>query len=1147
GTTTRGHEFSAGPFVFVTDATAPELGISSPENGKLFSQSIDITGSVVDAGGPVELTWRALPDGERNEIGTSDDGAVTASLSAADFPAGSVVLEIEATDLARNVSRAYLCLGPDAELPELRFLSPEPGSAVWGTEGVAAIMTDASGIASVEFSLDGEIFAPIDWKDRYFVHQADLATNPSAAYRVTDLAGNARTIRPDVVVQSAPERIPTSSQVAVASAEGEATVELSGTAGSRKVTLLLPGLTEADFAAAATVDLAADPTIPPERFAIRLLLSGALALKGQVTIPGQARSVSISYDGGATYLSLASVKEAKSAKPTLSFSLSVEASKIQAGSSRWLLKIDDFSGSVFYCPIYGYADNIAPAVSVIYPDSASLAQTGPFPLVIRAEDAEGLAMSEVSIGSAKNTVDPASFNRFLAMDLDLWEESKGAPLAIAAIFKDAAGNQASASQKVSLNAPGDLPTVAFGATENLLERGSVLYGRAADDDAVPEISVSIDDGETESFAAGSFAVQLPELATGKHALVVTATGPDGKISQAKKEFTFKAAKPSIGDLAVGDASSTQPYRPGIEIPLTPAQSLSFTIVAPNGIGSVEYSINGGPFAKAVAGKTASGKAPVPGESVPYSFPIPQSLAFGRFTVDLVAKCSLGLEEKSALEFHAVLPAQAGTDADDAIRFEHERITRTEEGFAFELKPGESLVGLFNGRPIRSVSLSPASESLDLAFDGPSITLTARADDLLPPSSIVLETVDGDRFEWGPFVAKIDALPPALALDSPTDHEWLTNTVLITGSASDANGIVSVEVSVNGGPRISILEEQGATEPETSEPPPEPATSTPVEEAPAAEAPAPASEPPAETAPEVTAPVESAPAEPAPVSEPSVEAAPAEPAPAEPAPADLTLFDDPSIRQIAYVLTPALAEEIGSASAKKDVNFNYVLPLPTAPDGATRIEIIARDAAGHETREIRYINKDTLQPEVVMVIPAPGDSVNGTMTIIGEARDGGRLDSIIYMPGFGAPAEEVNGRSSFSRTFDFARTEWPLPEAAGFLVTDKAGNGSIMAPDLVVDTEKDKPIAEIHAPSEMEVLRSNFTISGVAYDDDGLSAAYFRIDWSDWQRIEMQGTSFTLPIILKETTDNEHLVEVRAEDIYGVQGDIVSRRYRISKE
>jgi hypothetical protein len=157
-----------------------------------------------------------------------------------------------------------------------------------------------------------------------------------------------------------------------------------------------------------------------------------------------------------------------------------------------------------------------------------------------------------------------------------------------------------------------------------------------------------------------------------------------------------------------------------------------------------------------------------------------------------------------------------------------------------------------------------------------------------------------------------------------------------------------------------------------------------------------------------------------------------------------------------------------------------------------------------------------------------------------------LSSAAFLAAAAQAPEEVTGLGLASRTLDFARLAMPLLSGGGFAVADKAGNQSILPLDLVVDKEKDKPVSEIHTPPEMEVLRGDFSISGVAYDDDGLAAAYYRIDGDQWQRLEMDGTSYSVPIALKDTTDNEHLVEVKAEDIYGVQGDVVSRRYRISK-
>ncbi|NLJ09226.1 MAG: hypothetical protein GX438_02640, partial [Treponema sp.] len=59
--------------------------------------------------------------------------------------------------------------------------------------------------------------------------------------------------------------------------------------------------------------------------------------------------------------------------------------------------------------------------------------------------------------------------------------------------------------------------------------------------------------------------------------------------------------------------------------------------------------------------------------------------------------------------------------------------------------------------------------------------------------------------------------------------------------------------------------------------------------------------------------------------------------------------------------------------------------------------------------------------------------------------------------------------------------------------------------------------------------------------------HYRFDDGPYQELVLEGNSFNLPVKLADTTDNEHRIEVYAVDIYGVQGDPVVRKYRISKE
>jgi len=1042
GRTGAGRVFSGGPFIFATDSVPPSLRIDSPTQGAWFRDRIAVTGAAADAGGPVSLSWRRLPEGAGNPVTVAPDGSFSFSLSAADFPPGAFSIELEAKDPAGNASRACLSLGANAQAPAVRFLSPEKGSAVWGSEDIAARVEDLSGLASVEFAADGANFGAIDWKGSYFVHRADLAANPRAAYRLVDRAGNTTIARPEVVIGAPPALAPASASISVEPQAGEARIELAGSAGSAKAGLLLPGLSEAAFLALG------DPgSAPPARFSTRLLVAGALSLKGQVTLEGQVKAVSLSRDGGATYLLLASSKDAKSAKSALPFSLSVDAARLPQGPARWAIKVEDFSGLSWFCPIFCLVDTRAPALSLLYPEKDGLSLPGPFPLVVKAEDESGIASGELATGTAKEGLKAEGGGRYFAVMVDPSSQAAGAgakavPPALSLSFTDRAGNQGQRQLKYGY-AP-DAPRIRLDSplpdAKGLLpplDAGSLVSGSASDADGPVPVSVSIDGSPAQPFPSGSFALDLPSLPAGRHLLKITAGGEGKASSSLTKDFVTRGPGPEFGELRIGDLKNPQAWAPGADFALGPSSLLMGRVGAPNGLASLSLAVNGGQPSPVQLGKAAGG-------FVPFSAALPPGLPYDRVGIELVAKDALGLSTQARLEIHKVLPAKAGSDDEESLRFADARILGSSDKPSLLLSPGDRLVGRFNGRPIARLALEPATAALKASFDGPIVTLEAAAEGLVPVCTLSLTTVDGDRFGWGPFSAAVDSGPPTLEISAPKDNDWTRGEVRVSGRAGDPQGLSLLQVSINGG---------------------------------------------------------------------------------EPLP-----FADPS-----------------SLPANTAIAFDRVLPLATAVDGATRLDFIARDGAGRETRVTRYINKDTLPPELSQVEPRPGESVNGLTTFVGEAIDAGRLASVVFLAAPGAKPEEVAGLGTFSRDLDLTKLDLPLPEGGGFLVTDKAGNQALFSPSVAVDKEKDKPVVEIHAPGDGEVLRGDFVISGIAYDDDGLAAAYYRLDGGPWSKLDTAGTSFSVPMALKDIGDNEHLVEVKAEDIYGVQGDIVSRKFRVSKE
>ncbi len=1029
GRTEKGHVFKAGPYVFATDSEPPLVTLEA--TGFPWSAKAPVLrGAARDGNRVAEATWRVLPSGEARPLTLKADGSFELAVPAADLAPGAVSILVEAADAAGNRGRASASFGFDPDAPRVRFLSPASGDEVYGAEDLAALVEDVSGVAKVEFAADGSRFEEIPFTDRFFIHRADLAADAKAAYRVTDRAGNATLARPEVSVAAKPRGEALADVVSVEGGGDLGRLELAGTAGARKLSFSSPLLAETEFAS-----LPADAL--PAPVPARLLLSGASSLKGQVSVAGLLKAVSVSYDGGATYLPLGSFKDEKSAKPALAVSLSADTLKTADGALRWIVKVEDFSGAVLFAPLYLRVDNTPPELRQVFPESAQTTTGGSSPAVFRAVDATELASLEFKAGAAAPAAVEAGGSRWFARRIDPASE-KGGALVLAVSARDRAGNVARLEYRAAYDAAADAPVVSPALPEGTLDPGTMLSLQASDDDAPPATSFALD--SLAPFAEGgpALAAALPETSAGRHTLVMAAVDPSGKRTELRREILVGGPAPGFNALAAGDAKAPSPVVHGAALTLAPAMALSGTVSAPNGLASVELSLDGGAPLKASLGKPAA-----PGDPVPFTVALPSGLKPQRILFELRATDAAGLSALSRFELHGVIPPTAGEDDAEGVRF-HETAFDDQGGTPrARLAVGEALTGRFKGRPIASVALDPPRANLSASFDGFTLRVEALAEEIGVPGTLKVRTVDGEVFEYGPFVIDVDEAAPALELAGPAQFEWTKGAFRLKGSASDRNGLSSLSVALAGGEAVELLA-----------------------------APRPGADP---------------------------------------------------------------------------FAFDREITLATVPDGAVDVRVVATDLSGARTVAHRMINKDTLPPELVQVIPAPGTAVNGTTTVVVEARDSGRLALATYRDGPAAEAEALEGPAVWARGFDFSRLALPLPEGGGFSAADKAGNVAVLAPDLAVDAEKDKPVAAIQTPVELEVLRGDFSIAGVAYDDDGLAAIHYSVDSGDWVRLPMEGTSFTLRVALADTTDNEHTVELRAEDIYGIQGEVVKRTYRISKE
>lgn len=223
-----------------------------------------------------------------------------------------------------------------------------------------------------------------------------------------------------------------------------------------------------------------------------------------------------------------------------------------------------------------------------------------------------------------------------------------------------------------------------------------------------------------------------------------------------------------------------------------------------------------------------------------------------------------------------------------------------------------------------------------------------------------------------------------------------------------------------------------------------------------------------------------------------------------------------------------------------------LDLSGTTEGPVHLFYRATDAAGKETTAWVPIVYDPREPEIGFVSPADGDIINGRTGVFGFVTSASPISRVEYSTdgeNFEVLGQNLGPRTSFSVTVDFSA----LDEAGAALVvraTDRAGNQAQAGPVVDVDAEADRPVAQIQIPAADAVVTTDFTISGMAFDDDGIAAIYRRIDDGDYVRMP-GANNFSAVIPLSEVSDNEHVIEVYAEDVYGLAGPVVSRRFRVS--
>lgn len=226
------------------------------------------------------------------------------------------------------------------------------------------------------------------------------------------------------------------------------------------------------------------------------------------------------------------------------------------------------------------------------------------------------------------------------------------------------------------------------------------------------------------------------------------------------------------------------------------------------------------------------------------------------------------------------------------------------------------------------------------------------------------------------------------------------------------------------------------------------------------------------------------------------------------------------------------------------SFSQKLSFEDYPDGLLVIGVHAVDALGQKSSAYRTFYKNTQGPQVSMILPREGDKVNGAILAAFKPENYALLEKAEYKPeGADRPWEPMEISPILHRVIGTATA--PIGKGMQFRFTDKAGNVTLYNDyPFEIDTESDKPIIEVHLPAEDDIIVKDFILSGIVYDDDGISKVFYQIDEGALKSLDITNT-FAVPFALTDFTDNEHTVSIYAEDIYGVKSNVFKRKVRVS--
>ncbi len=225
--------------------------------------------------------------------------------------------------------------------------------------------------------------------------------------------------------------------------------------------------------------------------------------------------------------------------------------------------------------------------------------------------------------------------------------------------------------------------------------------------------------------------------------------------------------------------------------------------------------------------------------------------------------------------------------------------------------------------------------------------------------------------------------------------------------------------------------------------------------------------------------------------------------------------------------------VGSADTSSPYNFSW--STKSVANGSHTLTAVAKDAAGNATTSAGVKvtvnnNSDTTPPAVSITSPSNNATVSGTITVNATASDNVAVASVQFqVDGANVGSADTTSPYSFSwNTTSVSNGSHTLTAVA----KDSSGNTATSTGVKVTvnNTNSTPPAVSISSPSSNATLKATVTVSATASDSDGIASVQFQVDGANvgsadtsspynfsWNTTSVSNGSHTLTAVAKSSS------------------------------